>query len=338
MSSFPDIPADGGRPPAPTQRKLSAFQQMLKQDASRLNYNAYVYANRRASKDWVSTELKKIVIGAQFVPAHESRYEIGAYFVPKYFVVHRPGDNPTACTLLNTIREFSWMNRKASAHFVIGLNGELIQMVDLNDVALHCGTTSGIVNSNSVGAELEGAIGTPFTPAQLTTLASVLALMRDAYGLTLDRAHIVGHSEIHPKKADPGSNFPYEVVINNALLYPVRPTVFLPPFDARNTIQRVASEVLLEASKSHSRETRALLASASSQVNARLRAVSMRYSGRAEIATAAAEHNQLVKASQEMDLAYKLHAEDVFEEAKPTPQTNVAGLLFNFETGLWNDT
>ncbi len=336
-TKWDDIPGDGGRPPAPTTRKLSSYQRMLKQDASRLNYNAYVYSNQRASKDWTSLQLKKVLVGAQFVPAHASRFEIGAVFFPRYFIIHRPGSNPKASTLLNTIREFSWPHRKASTHFIIGFRGELIQMVDLADVAYHCGTSRTPNSWDSIGAELEGAVGAPFTQPQLSKLAEVLAMLRDTFALPLDRAHILGHSEIMSKKQDPGPNFPYEAVISAANLIPKRTTVYQPPFDTRNTVQKAAADVLLAASKSHSRETRALLATASGQMNARMRATMMRYSGRAEIASAAAIHNSRLLAGLDMDLAYKLHAEDIFEGAVPTPQTNVTGLLFDFDTGKWND-
>ena len=305
-----------------------------------LAYNAQMYSNKRASKNWVGRSTAKIIHNAKFVPANITRIDVGALTRgPSYFVIHRGGIRPKACTLINLIREFAYSDRKAAAHWLIGKDGTLIQMVDLADAAFHTGTTKSPNNYDSVGAELEGAIGESFPDAQLLTLARLIKALSGIYPLTIDRAHIIGHSEIRRDKYDPGGNFPYERVIELAKKAPsiAKTAVFKPAFDMRNTIQEAASKVLLEASGSHNREMKALLSGAAGSMNARMRAMSMFFSSRDNISSAAALHTGVLGANQAILMANMLHMEDLYSQIDPTPQTNVRGLLYNFATGLYND-
>lgn len=335
-----DVPQEGSFKSAPKKRALSKYQQMMQRDAAMLAYNAQMYANKRASKNWVGTNLSKVIYNARFVPANTSRIDIGALTRgPSYFVVHRGGVNPKACTLINLIREFTYTNRKASTHWIIGKDGTLVQMVDLADAAFHTGTTKSPNNYDSVGAELEGAIGEGFTDAQLNTLANLLKALSIIYPLTIDRTHIVGHSEILHGKYDPGKNFPYNRVIEMAKAAPAiaKTAVFKPSFDMRDTVQEAASDTLLKASASHTKEMKALMSGAAGTMNARMRALNMLFSGRDNIMSAATLHTAQLQANQSLLLANMLHMEDIYSTAFASPQENVEGLLYNFNTGEFND-
>jgi N-acetyl-anhydromuramyl-L-alanine amidase AmpD len=335
-----DVPQEGSFTSAPKQRQLSKYQQMMQRDAAMLAYNAQVYANKRASKNWVGTNLSKVIYNAKFVPANSSRIDVGALTRgPSYFVVHRGGINPAACTLINLIREFTYAGRKASTHWVIGKDGTLVQMVDLADAAFHTGTSKSPNNYDSVGAELEGAIGEGFTDAQLNTLANLLKVLSIVYPFTLDRTHIVGHSEILRGKYDPGDNFPYDRVIEMAKAAPsvAKTAVFKPSFDMRDTIQEAASDTLLKASASHSKEMKSLMAGAAGTMNARMRAMNMLFASRDNIMAASASHTSHLQANQALLLANMLHMEDIYSTAFASPQENVTGLLYDFDTGEFND-
>ena len=98
---------------------------------------------------------------------------------------------------------------EVSSHFLIRRDGKLIQYVSCNDRAWHAGASQwrGISRCNdfSIGIELEGADGIPFTHAQYEQLVRLTHALRQKY------AHInsiAGHSEIAPtRKTDPGSGF-----------------------------------------------------------------------------------------------------------------------------------
>ncbi len=87
-----------------------------------------------------------------------------------------------------------------SAHYVIGQNGDVVQMVRNNDIAYHAGSANG----DSVGIEhcarqprAFGPTDSGLTPSMLQYEASA-ALVRwlcEGYGIPMDREHILGHSE-----------------------------------------------------------------------------------------------------------------------------------------------
>ncbi len=112
----------------------------------------------------------------------------------------------------------------ASAHFVVGQDGEVVQMVRLRDIAFHASAA----NADSVGiehcarrpGEWDHALppghhdpGLPLTEVQLRASARLAAWLCDRYGLPLDRAHIVGHCEADPTtshKDCPNSIWPWD--------------------------------------------------------------------------------------------------------------------------------
>jgi N-acetylmuramoyl-L-alanine amidase len=158
---------------------------------------------------------------------------------PKYIVMHFTASGSARGSI-------DWLSRpqaKASAHLVIGPDGVVTQMVDLNETALHAGRSSwkGLngLNSHSVGIEMvnwggllggrggwRSWTGAPvkdarvieaehknklgqkrgweiFDPAQIDAAANAVAAIADAYGIGA-RA-VIGHDDIAPhRKDDPG--------------------------------------------------------------------------------------------------------------------------------------
>jgi N-acetyl-anhydromuramyl-L-alanine amidase AmpD/V8-like Glu-specific endopeptidase len=85
---------------------------------------------------------------------------------------------------------------KVSAHYVIGQDGEIVQMVAHNDVAWHAGSANG----TSIGIEhVANTKGLNPTPAQMCASAALVTWLCDQYGITPDRAHILGHAEADGK-------------------------------------------------------------------------------------------------------------------------------------------
>ncbi len=99
----------------------------------------------------------------------------------------------------------------ASAHALIRRDGQIVQYVPFGERAWHAGKSdyqgrSGC-NDFSIGIELEGADGTPYTEPQYDALVALVATLLAAYP-SLSSAAITGHSDIAPgRKTDPWQVF-----------------------------------------------------------------------------------------------------------------------------------
>jgi V8-like Glu-specific endopeptidase len=94
-----------------------------------------------------------------------------------------------------------------SAHYVIGQDGEVVQMVRNNDIAWHASA----VNGRSIGIEhvaykrkpaANGRQAIPAMPPsedQYQASAGLVAWLCSQFGIPVDRDHIVGHFEASPK-------------------------------------------------------------------------------------------------------------------------------------------
>ncbi len=95
-----------------------------------------------------------------------------------------------------TISWFKNPDAKVSAHYVIGQDGEIVQMVAHNDVAWHAGSANG----TSIGIEhVANTKGLNPTPAQMCASAALVTWLCDQFGITPLRANILGHAEADGK-------------------------------------------------------------------------------------------------------------------------------------------
>lgn len=97
---------------------------------------------------------------------------------------------------------------RASAHFLVRRDGNVIQFVPCSKRAWHAGESSwrgrARCNDFSVGIEVEGDGEVPFTAAQYRSLAALTRVLMARYPI----AEIVGHSDVAPlRKVDPGPQF-----------------------------------------------------------------------------------------------------------------------------------
>lgn len=101
----------------------------------------------------------------------------------------------------------------ASAQFMIGRGGEIIQLVPEPKKAYHAGVSNwngrDDCNRWMIGIELIGDGETPFTEAQYIALDSLTEQLIMKHGISWD--NIVGHSHIAPdRKKDPGKYFDWD--------------------------------------------------------------------------------------------------------------------------------
>lgn len=347
MAYIPDIQES---PPADSvPRSIKQYTAFLGAFRDKLASNAVAYVNQRAMHDKdKSQQVKKVLKAASFVPANPTRFEAGSFYIEnmKYFVIHRPSFVPTASTLLAIVREFSESNRVAASHFVIGTNGELIQMVDLADKAPHCGASHPANNANSAGVELEGAIGSPITEAQYQKLAWLLRTLDKISGFLPSmtdpdfaakaRLKILGHSEIRPgDKADPGPNFNYNYLISLLPRVQVSGDYYQLPFDPREKIAENLDAILKESFGAAQAGTAARYSAMVQDAAAVYRAASLTDVSRADLSAWAAQMSQ--KMSTALSAKLQAHMEAQARADLPRTELNPDHFppRFNFSTGRW---
>lgn len=130
---------------------------------------------------------------------------------PVIIVIHAT-EQRSAQESLDTLRTAN-RHGPVSAHYLIGVDGRIYQLVADSDRAWHAGGgrwgTITDLNSASIGIELDNAIGEPYSEAQLTALLRLLDDLTTR--LSIPRTQVIGHADLAPtRKRDPGVLFPWQ--------------------------------------------------------------------------------------------------------------------------------
>jgi len=142
---------------------------------------------------------------AQWVPSnnHEPRRAV-------VIVIHAT-EQKSAEASLDTLRSRNQGGR-VSAHYLVGRDGRIYQLVKEQRRAWHAGGgswgTIADLNSTSIGIELDNDGASDFPPAQMAALLVLLADLCDR--LEIPRTQVIGHADLAPwRKSDPGPRFPW---------------------------------------------------------------------------------------------------------------------------------
>lgn len=137
----------------------------------------------------------------------------------------------TLSQALHTLKTSNTQGR-VSAHYLIGREGQILQLVADNQRAWHAGIARWAgrtdLNSASIGIELDNDGDKPFTEPQIAALLSLLADLTTRLGI---EAHqIWGHSDIAPaRKDDPNKYFPWAKLAEAGFgLWPKNPMQTVP--------------------------------------------------------------------------------------------------------------
>ena len=131
----------------------------------------------------------------------------------KFVVIHYTGMQSEIVSLKRLTDKHS----KVSAHYFIGKNGKIVQLVKENKVAWHAGKSKWKkfrnLNKYSVGIELANKgheFGYErFSKKQINSLIILCLKLKRKY--KLENLDFLGHSDIAPlRKIDPGEKFPWE--------------------------------------------------------------------------------------------------------------------------------
>ncbi|WP_435840448.1 N-acetylmuramoyl-L-alanine amidase [Streptomyces bobili] len=117
----------------------------------------------------------------------------------------------TQGSLASAVQVFQDPDHRAAAHYIVGKDGGITQMIRELDVAYHAGNRG--YNERSVGIEHEGFVDRPqdFTAAMYAASARLAAGICRRYGIPVDREHIIGHVEVPgTDHTDPGEHWDWD--------------------------------------------------------------------------------------------------------------------------------
>ena len=172
--------------------------------------------------------------GARWVAAHSSNYSNRTASIDR-IIIHT-----THGSYAGAISWFQNPSANVSAHYVIrSSDGAITQMVHERDKGWHVGNW----NSRSIGIEHEGYVADPgrwYTDAMYRSSAALVRHLCGKYGIPMDRAHIVGHSEAPgATHTDPGSGWNWSRFMDL-----VRGVPEAPPFAASAGAQDAPAEMV----------------------------------------------------------------------------------------------
>ena len=164
---------------------------------------------------FISLCLIVVASGSAFSQSLPMPYE----FIPSPNFGERPKNAVINCvvvhatvipTLEGTVAHFLDPKTEVSAHFVVGRDGRIVQMVPIEKRAWHTGVSTwmgeGNLNNTSVGIEMVNLNdgNDPYPPEQLQAVAGIIRFVRNYYPVPDSR--IVSHADIavpHGRKSDP---------------------------------------------------------------------------------------------------------------------------------------
>ncbi|MBL8493854.1 MAG: N-acetylmuramoyl-L-alanine amidase [Rhodocyclaceae bacterium] len=127
---------------------------------------------------------------------------------PNFVIIH----HTTSGSAEAGLRSLTEPLRRVSAHYLIGRDGTLYQLVDERRRAWHAGASwwggNRDINSASIGIELDNDGEVAFPEPQIAALLALLDDLRTRYAIPA--ANVLGHADVAPgRKADPSRQFPW---------------------------------------------------------------------------------------------------------------------------------
>jgi len=154
---------------------------------------------------------------------------------PNYVILHHTSDD----TIEQALRTLANPVRGVSAHYLIGRDGTIIQLVDERARAWHAGESKWgadtDLNSASLGIELDNNGHEPFAEAQVAALLRLLADVKQRYHIPV--ANFIGHADVAPRrKTDPSRYFPWKTLADRGFGLWCDPP-FAPPLPLEVSLQ-----------------------------------------------------------------------------------------------------
>lgn len=146
-----------------------------------------------------------------------------------FVVIHHTTDDSAE----ESLRTLTDPQRRVSAHYLVGRDGAIYQLVDERFRAWHAGESKWgahtDLNSVSLGIELDNNGREPYADAQISALLALLRGIRERH--RIPQRNFLGHADVAPqRKIDPSRYFPWEVLAKHGFglwcdpPYPVAPS------------------------------------------------------------------------------------------------------------------
>jgi len=127
---------------------------------------------------------------------------------PNFVVLHHTAQKSSD----QTIKTFTIAKTEVSAHYVVGRDGKVIQMVNDYLRANHAGVgkwgNDTDLNSSSIGIEIDNSGTEPYSEVQLQSLMTLLSTLKSRY--KIPTANFIGHSDLAPRRKVDPANFPWK--------------------------------------------------------------------------------------------------------------------------------
>ena len=163
---------------------------------------------------------------------------------PNFVIIHHTGDD----TVEQALRSLTSPLREVSAHYLIGRDGKIYQLVDERARAWHAGESEWgwdtDLNSDSLGIELDNNGHEPFPEVQISALLRLLTDIEERYHIPI--ANFLGHADIAPgRKVDPSRYFPWKTLADHGFgLWCDPPYPQAPPlFDAEMALRALGYDI-----------------------------------------------------------------------------------------------
>ncbi|MFJ4484063.1 N-acetylmuramoyl-L-alanine amidase [Streptomyces longwoodensis] len=147
--------------------------------------------------------------GARWVAASPANFRWADR--PDDYTIDRVVVHVTQGSLASAVKVFQDPGHRAAAHYIVGRDGRVTQMIRELDVAFHAGNRE--YNERSVGVEHEGFVdrASSFTDAMYASSARLTAGICARYGIPVDRDHVIGHVEVPgADHTDPGPHWDWD--------------------------------------------------------------------------------------------------------------------------------
>jgi len=174
----------------------------------------------------------------EYIPANASNFKVGrdGNSINK-IIIHT-----VVGSLQSAITTFQNPSRIASAHYIVGLDGRIVQMVKESDTAYHAGNWQ--VNLTSIGIEHADNMdyNGPRTPELYEASARLVLDICKRYNIPIDRQHILRHREVSLKPTACPDNLDIDRIVARANQINTPPPP--PPPDWQVNRQPIGSHVV----------------------------------------------------------------------------------------------
>lgn len=152
---------------------------------------------------------------------------------PNFVILHHTAQNSSD----QTLKTFTITRTQVSAHYVIGRDGKVFQMVNDYLRAQHAGVgkwgNDTDLNSSSIGIEIDNNGDEPYPDAQIKSLLEVLAAVKKRYNIPV--ANFIGHADIAPTRKPDPNKFPWKVLAKKGFGFWYDDLLLMPPPDFDTT-------------------------------------------------------------------------------------------------------